>query len=129
MADEVKPFGRPPKYKPEYCEMLVEHMAKGKSFETFAFILNTHRDTLYEWENAYADFADAKKRGREASYHFFEELGQQGMTSKVFHDAIWIFQMKNRFKWTDKVEVTTGEDGEFKLAYDPRRKVPKPNSK
>ena len=32
---ERNPVGRPTKYKPEYCEMLIEHMSEGLSFESF----------------------------------------------------------------------------------------------
>ena len=34
--DEFKKVGRPTDYKKEYCELLIEHMAAGFSFESFA---------------------------------------------------------------------------------------------
>ncbi len=52
-------MGRPTEYRPEYCQQLITHMAKGGSFESFGADANCHRGTLYDWEAAHPDFADA----------------------------------------------------------------------
>ena len=106
---EIKnPVGRPTDYKPEYCEQLVEHMAKGLTFESFAGVIDTHRGTLYDWKNAHPEFADAHKKAIEKSMLFWDNLGVLGVVGKVegFNTAAWIFNMKNRHKWTDRQEVT-----------------------
>lgn len=100
--------GRPSKYKPEYCEKLVEHMSAGYAFESFSATIGVHRDTLYEWEKVHPEFSEAKKKGTEASFLWWEKLGMAGAVGKVknFNAAVWIFSMKNKFGYRDKHEHT-----------------------
>lgn len=105
--------GRPTDYRPEYCEALVEHMASGLSYETFSATIGTCRASLYVWEKAHPEFLDAKKRGFEVCQIFWEKLGIKHIVNKSskeegsesLNTGVYVFQMKNRFKWTDRVEV------------------------
>lgn len=96
-------MGRPSKYKPEFCSALVEHMAKGLSFESFAAVAKVDRDTIYEWTKAHQDFSDAYKRGHVENMLFYERMGVAIMAGKVHKANVtaWIFNMKNRHKWRD----------------------------
>jgi hypothetical protein len=47
------------KYKPEYCEQIVEFLAKGHSVGAFAGHVGVHRDTVYEWAKTFPKFDDA----------------------------------------------------------------------
>lgn len=99
--------GRPTDYKPEYCQMLIEHMRRGRSFETFACDVNTHRGTLYDWCEKHKEFADAKKAGQELSYRFWETLVMATAAGKSKGSAaVIIFAMKNRFGWKNEIDVT-----------------------
>ncbi len=75
--------GQPTKYHPDFCEMLVKHMGKGFPYETFAADIDVCRDTLYMWEKAHKQFADAKKRGRARQYQALFALGMAGMTGRI----------------------------------------------
>lgn len=117
------PAGRPTTYDEKYCEMLVEHMAKGFSFESFASVTDTCKDTLYEWVKVHEEFSDAKKRATEKCRLFWESIGIQHIINREtmtrdedgnttvektsLNSAAWIFNMKNRFKneWKDKQEI------------------------
>lgn len=102
------PAGRPTKYKPEYCDMVINHMAQGLSKESFAGVVGTHKQTIYNWTEEYPEFLDAVKRGEELSRLFWEDLGRKGaMGSEEFNAAAWIFNIKNRFReeWRDKQDV------------------------
>ena len=115
--------GRPTKYRKEFCEKLIEHMSKGLSYESFAGQIDVDRSQLYIWEKKHNEFHDAKKRAVEKCLLHWEKIGYAGMLGseismgdrkinmKNFQTSMWIFQMKNRFKWTDrqehKVEDTT----------------------
>jgi hypothetical protein len=71
-----EPMGRPTTYKPEYCQMLIEHMKKGFSFKSFAADVDCHYDTLYAWKEAHPDFSEAKKIGEAKSLKHWEQIGQ-----------------------------------------------------
>jgi len=113
--------GRPSTYKPQYCDDLIAHMRGGLSFESFAGKIGKSRDTIYEWEAVHKDFTDAKKIGEGLCQVWWENAGIAGMLGLkqtkdgiplgMFSPAIWIFNMKNRFNWRDKRELT-GKDGE-----------------
>lgn len=115
MSDGTPNGGRPTDYRPEYCALLIDHMSKGLSFESFAGTVRVSRATIYDWLKANAEFLDAKEIGTTQSMKFWEELGvhnilnesesfgnNQGSKSKSLNSSAWIFNMKNRFGWRDK---------------------------
>lgn len=104
--------GRPTKYKPEYCQMLIDHMSEGLSFESFAAIIDVNRETLYDWSRKIDEFSDAKKRAFDKSQLWWEKIGIEGLWNSKdssLNTGVYVFNMKNRFKWTDKVEVSGGD--------------------
>jgi hypothetical protein len=108
-------FGRPTKYTEEYCQLLIDHMAEGLSFEAFAGKVSTTKKTLYNWCESYPDFLHAKEIGTEKCRIFWEELGRDhvvsrtipGVESTALNTGVYVFNMKNRFpeEWKDKKEV------------------------
>lgn len=97
-------MGRPTKYKPEYCEMLIAHMSKGLSLETFAFDINVSVQSIYEWEKAHEEFFEACARARLGSRKFWEQQGIDGLHNGM-NANVWSFNMKNRFRWSDRTEI------------------------
>lgn len=99
----------PSKYKPEFCDLLIKHMADGLSFESFAAVAKVNRDTLYEWVKAHEDFRDAKAEGVSENLLFYEKTGRAGMLGKLpgFNITAWIFNMKNRHGWRDRQKDET----------------------
>lgn len=102
--------GRPTLYREEYCEELVVHMTNGKSFESFAGVIGTCRSILYDWVRDHPAFSDAKKRGTAACLNFWESKGIEALDKDKFQSAIWIFNMKARFRWADQIAVQVAED-------------------
>jgi hypothetical protein len=101
--------GRPTKYNSQYCSELIDHMALGFSFESFAGKIDVCEDTLFEWLKQHEDFSESYKHARAKCRIFWEELGIVGTTEgKNFNATTWVFNMKNRFRWTDRQDVTTG---------------------
>lgn len=119
---EAKVKGRPSEYEETYPEMLIEHYKKGYSFESFGGVVGVSKQTLYTWTKNFPPFLDAKKRGEMASLLEWEKKGIEGMYHETFKDddgmtitrnmnpSIWIFNMKNRFGWRDKVEIVDEDD-------------------
>lgn len=108
------------KYKEEYCQMLIEHMKKGYSFESFAAVVDTHRDTLYEWVDRHAAFSDAKRRGRDQQFFTDEKTLDGIIKGKVTGSAsAHIFKMKNCHKWSERTEVeSTNTNKNIELSYE-----------
>jgi hypothetical protein len=102
---------RPTKYKPEYCEMLIEHMKQGMMFETFAPEIGVHRDTLYEWCKVHKEFSDAKKTAIDHNLLFYDKMAIAAMSGKIknFNATTYIFNMKNRHHWRDRHEYYEAE--------------------
>lgn len=115
--------GRPTKYREEFDEMLIEHMTNGYSFESFAGVIEVNQDTLHEWSKKHASFSESKKIAFAKCQVFWEKMGINGLMNNpkgaTLNTANWIFNMKNRFKWTDKVHVVSEEKEPIQLAYDP----------
>lgn len=109
--------------------MLIDHMAKGYSFESFAGLIRAARSSIYLWLDVHEEFSDAKKEGLELCRLFWEgkaiELIEEQSeydsvtkttTTRKLNTTLWIFNMKNRFKdeWSDthkqEVEVKNMPD-------------------
>lgn len=96
--------------------MLIDHMSQGLSYETFAAKIGTHRGVLYEWEKQHPEFHDTKRKAQEISQLWWESAGINGLYTIVEHgedgkkvliekkinQAMWIFNMKARFRWRDE---------------------------
>lgn len=116
------PAGRPSKYDPKFCQMLIDHMAKGYSYETFGALINVAQSNVANWESKHPEFQEAKREAFGKCRLFWESLGinyiinvserdPDGYSkSTTLNNAAWIFNMKNRFKWTDRVEVQGSGD-------------------
>lgn len=100
--------GRPTKFKPEYCDALVDHMASGLSFESFAGVIGVTRSTVYEWVKAQPSFSDAKKLGESLALLWWEKISRSAVLGEIdgFNATVFVFSMKNRFGWRDRVENT-----------------------
>jgi len=96
------------KYKPEYCQMLIDHMSKGFSYETFGAEVSCGRTTLYDWELVHPEWKAAKKEAMERAQKFFETRliakisGQEikGVKVKDIDTSCLIFALKTRFHHT-----------------------------
>ena len=95
-------FGRPTKYKPEYCEKLIEHMSQGLSFESFAGEVNVSRSTIYLWADEHPDFSDAKSIGASKCENLWEKvLVKTTLGQMNAHPTLLMFNMKCRFGWRE----------------------------
>jgi transposase len=100
--------GRPTLYKPEYCEKVINWGKQGKSRAWMAAELDVARDTLNEWTKAHEEFADALSRAKTHEQRWWEDAGQEGLTSDRFNGAMWAKNMASRFhdEWRDNSKTT-----------------------
>ena len=109
--------GRPKKgldVLPEGWEETVLNMYKdGCADVEIMAHLSISRDLFYRWLEEEPEFSDAIKRGRTLSESWWTRHGRKMATGEAEgNPTTWIFNMKNRFKWTDKVEQSvTSPDG------------------
>ena len=109
-------LGRPRVYKVEFCGMLVDHMAKGMSFETFGALdeVFVGRSTLYKWLGEYPEFMDAKELGMEKCRQWWESLGNRYSVNNLrgsgesINASVYKINMQNRFGWMEKQAVADG---------------------
>jgi len=143
-------FGRPTLYRPEFCEMLIEHCREGGSIEAFAGTIMVSIDALYDWFDKHEDFRHAKKIGYSLSLAWWENMGRQNImniqttsgygsyketTSKSINSSIWIYTVKCRFRkqYTEVqkikqiVDETSKQTQTIKIAYVPKSKRLKNN--
>lgn len=121
---KTKPF----KFKPEYCQDLIDHMSKGLSYTTWGADHNVGTSTIYEWEEKIPEWKEAKEKAFKKCQEFFEKRlvakisGQdiKGFDSRKVDTSCLIFALKTRFykdysekqqiESTTKVEITIDDD-------------------
>ena len=97
-------LGRPTKYKPEYCQQVIDFMSKGYSLTAFAGNILVAFSTIQEWEKAHEAFSAAIKIGKAARTGILEkELLEKENGPQV---TARIFALKNAApdEWREKVE-------------------------
>lgn len=106
--------GQPTLYKPEYCELLIKHMASGRSFESFAATIGTSRKTLYNWRDANEDFLHALEAGRDAHLKFMEDKAIDHLVENPgegkINTALYKLFMVNIHGWRSEPKETASED-------------------
>ncbi len=101
-----KPRGRTSTYNPIVCKQVTELMKEGASIKELSYYLNVNRDTIYQWIEKYADFADTIKKGVDDAEAWWMIHGRTHIGDKEFNSTLWYMNMKNRFGWRDKTETT-----------------------
>ena len=99
------PAGRPTKYKPEYCDLVIDLMKQGASMQEVALEIEVNIDTLYEWIKVHDTFSEAIKRGKSFSEGWWMKKGRISLNNGSFNSTLWYMNMKNRFHWRDKHEM------------------------
>jgi hypothetical protein len=71
-AHYKRPVGRPSEYRPEYCDLVIEHMAQGYSLTAFAGLVRVAVDTVYRWIALHSEFSEAVSRARPTRVFWLE---------------------------------------------------------
>jgi hypothetical protein len=120
--------GQPTKYKPEYCQQLIDYFSiepleiireqeivgteGGKYvsrrlpqrfpwFEGFARKIGVHRNTLKNWCNEHPEFAEAYDTAKDLQREFIVDVALSGAAPPSFA----IFTMKNVCGWRDERDL------------------------
>jgi len=113
--------GRPSKYDPKYCEMLIAHMRKGYTFDAFAGLIEVSRSSLYRWLDDNEDFRDTKDRATALSLLHWEGIAMDGVWNhpkeKTINATVLLMNLRNRHNWrmSDNVNDTATATDDFAL--------------
>lgn len=107
----TRPVGRPTVYRNDFCELLIEHMSNGMSFESFAGHpkVRVARAQLYVWREKHKEFQDAFEKGQSGKEYYLEGIAlQASLNPKTFpvNTGLLCFFLKNQIGWKDRVEHT-----------------------
>ena len=104
--------GRPLIQLPNNYESIMLELAKeGASIVELSVALSISRDTFYEISKRDTGFSDTIKKCKELSEAWWERSGRTNLMNKEFNYTGWYMNMKNRFNWKDRQDVTTnGKD-------------------
>lgn len=105
MSETKNKGGRPTKYSVALAEALPDMFVNGESVAEVCDALDISKDTFYAWVKKHRRFSDAYKKGLQKSEAWWCRLGRAGARGQVkIQPATWVFNMKNRFGWTDRIE-------------------------
>lgn len=113
-APKKKPMGRPTKYKPEYCEAIIELGKQGKSIAQMAAHFDVDKASIYRWSEESEDFRTALARAKAYSQTWWEDKAQENLGSRDFNAQLWLKSVASRFRedYTEKqVTEVSGPDG------------------
>ena len=100
-TDRASKRGRPSKYNPEYCDLIVAWGRQGLSITQMADKLGIGRQSMYDWKAKHAAFSYAYVLAREGAEAHYARVGRANMFSgSAFDQKAWIFLMAQRFPET-----------------------------
>ena len=107
----MAPRGRPPKITKAWADTqakaLAERFRDGQSVAEVCAEIGIWKESFYKAEKLSVDFANAYKKGKQLSEAWWNDLGRQGASGQhAIQPATWMFNMKNRFGWKDKQELS-----------------------
>jgi hypothetical protein len=109
--------GRPTKYKPEYCQHIVDYFITKKNendlpfFSAYGREIDVCEDTMIEWTNVYPDFSEAYKKCKSLQKEIIIKMALNNQYNSTFA----IFTAKNMTDMRDQTSVQLQGDKEKPL--------------
>jgi hypothetical protein len=122
-ADKPKhPGGRPTKYRPEFCDIIIAVGEEGGWKAEMAEACDVVRSTFDLWLDQHPEFSAAYSRAQQKARVYFERTARTMMFADKFNGGLWAKQMAARHPedYSEKARVDhTSSDGSM---------TPKPNT-
>ena len=111
---EKPKMGRPTKYKPEYCERVIDLGREGKSIAQMAAAFDVDKASIYDWAASHEDFSTALARAKALSQTWWEDAAQKNLSDRNFNAQLWLKSVASRFRedYTERQQTElTGANG------------------
>jgi hypothetical protein len=114
--------GRPPTYRPEMCQQVIDVMAQGYSLMGAAAQMNISVPSIYRWMDEHPEFQEAVTDGHARSAAYWEQRLRGVSEGEPGNATAILFGLRNRSKsplgWhhdTQRVEHTGADGGPIKV--------------
>jgi len=99
--------GRPSKYDPAYCEVVIALSREGKSLAQMCSHFDISRTTIDNWAVEFPEFLEALSRAKAHAQAWWEDQGSKGMVSDKFNAAVWRTTVQARFRddYTERRDI------------------------
>lgn len=99
------PAGRPTKFKPEFCDLIIKVAEEGGWLAEMAEACDVHRNTMDVWAKEHPEFLEALMRAKQKAQAWFEKTGRVSMFADKFNAGLWAKQMAARHpeEYSEKV--------------------------
>jgi len=115
-AEAVKGMTRsfPTRYRPEYCDDVVECLKDGHSLAAFAATIGVAHRSIYAWMAGHPEFDEAVKRAQAKSALWWEQRLLELVQDKRGNAGVIIFGLRNRAReeWDEGKRPQTSDRGE-----------------
>ena len=93
---QPRKIGRPTRYKPSMCDVVIEEGRLGKTRHQIAVALGIHYTTLLEYERLHLEFSAALKEAKQFSVAYWQGIGAELATGERNANALsYIYLTKN----------------------------------
>lgn len=111
----ANPVGRPKKtvkdtLPTDWKSQLLLLMEAGGSLAEVKGTFNISDDLHYRWMEEEPEYSGAIKEGSRKCQLWWQAKGRTNLENKDFSSTLWYMNMKNRFGWRDKQDITSGGD-------------------
>lgn len=138
------------KYKPEYCQQLIDYFKNIKqgeateveyyqdgeikrekgsapvypTFEMFATMIGVNHSTIYDWEKSYPEFNEAMEFGRSVQKSMLQQLALSKTYDGNFAKYLLTVRWKKEFGEVHDLKVEGGLDIVVSYGKDKKEEVP-----
>lgn len=108
------PAGRPSKYDPSYCDLVIKVMGEGLSLTAFAGEIGVARQTIDEWRSVHPEFSVACLKGQAARTRYLEKgMLQTDMPGPAVNARRFALANAAPEEWREKQQLEhTGAEGQ-----------------
>ncbi len=106
----------------DWKTFIVRDMADGASQAEITAGLEISNDLFYRFMKEEPEFSETIKKGLVLCKCWWEKKGRKNLENSKFSATLWYMNMKNRFGWADKTEIT-GANGKDLIPTEEKKKT------